>query len=584
MKPADLIITARHSARVPVSRLWQRLAHRKAMRAWTGRPVADLASVIDVPAARYDPAIDEVADAIARLRALTFSNAPSEVAAGRVTLRGQAREIAPLDRFDWSALSRAAEADVNWFYELSYVGFLVPNLAAPETQAQLIGALAGLEAVGAAGAWSKSLGWKPIAASNRLINLVPVLAALTRGSADAETLAAVMRHGDICEGLLTALREDHLQYNHLVFNIVAVLLWRAATGKALPNEALRTLKATLDDQILPDGGHAERSATYHAHVLSMIQFIAATPGVGDDLSAWLAKAAARMAAALPVMSHPDGDIALFNDAALFDAPPASAFVETPQELYAVLPQTGYGQIRSGRGAVILDGGAPGPRDNPGHGHSDYLSIEASWEGRRLIVDYGVSSYVAGRERDLTRGGVSHNGPRLEGRELIEFSGAFRVGRSSRAGVVQSRKQDLKGLSAWCQPWFDGGARLERDVLLFSPDVFLIVDRWIGRGQPASPTFLIPSDWTCRLDADGGLNLNEKGGATATIQSLFGDGVSLAEAVYWPLGAGRSSPAHQLMVIPRAHGAGRASVLAVGAPGAVAEAHAELVALAARLLG
>lgn len=84
------------------------------------------------------------------------------------------------------------------------------------------------------------------------------------------------------------------------------------------------------EQILPDGGHFERSPMYHAtlleDLLDLVQLGARWLGLvaEPELADWRATAR-RMLRWLHVMTHPDGGIAFFNDAALGIAPDLAAY-------------------------------------------------------------------------------------------------------------------------------------------------------------------------------------------------------------------------------------------------------------------
>ena len=80
----------------------------------------------------------------------------------------------------------------------------------------------------------------------------------------------------------------------------------------------------LDEQILPDGGHFELSPMYHSIILegildllSLQQAYPGRPFLEHDLGRpRLAQIAGSMLGWLDDMTHPDGQIALFNDAAM----------------------------------------------------------------------------------------------------------------------------------------------------------------------------------------------------------------------------------------------------------------------------
>ncbi len=239
--------------------------------------------------------------------------------------------------------------------------------------------------------------------------------------------------------------EWHLTANHLLENAIALALagccfdhpeavrWRRK-GRAL-------LEAELAEQVLPDGGHFERSPMYQCRVLYALRLLDAS---GDaTLRALVAPYSAALAQALALMTHPDGDIALLNDSALGIYPtPGELDCHAPPEGAFALPETGYYGARNGHGDYVICDAAPlGPDYQPGHGHADLFSFELSLAGSRVIVDSGVSTYEAGAMRDYCRSTRAHNTVTVAGRDQAELWGAFRVGRRCRPHGVEWRPSD-----------------------------------------------------------------------------------------------------------------------------------------------
>ena len=79
-------------------------------------------------------------------------------------------------------------------------------------------------------------------------------------------------------------------------------------------QGLAILDRELSEQVLADGGHFERSPMYHARITYLLQLLVAT-GI-DELVSRAEEPLARMRAALALLCHPDGEIALLNDSAL----------------------------------------------------------------------------------------------------------------------------------------------------------------------------------------------------------------------------------------------------------------------------
>ncbi len=168
---------------------------------------------------------------------------------------------------------------------------------------------------------------------------------------------------------------------------------------------------------------------------------------------------------LAAMRHPDGEIALFGDAAHgIAAEPGSILAyaarlgfETPAFASGSFPVTGYHVWRGGNDALFVDAGPIGPDYLPAHAHGDIFSYELSLDGRRVVVDGGTSTYEAGAERDWVRSTRAHNTVEIAGVDQAEFFAAFRVGRRGRPHEVVARVSGEEGIQV--SGWHDGYRRL-----------------------------------------------------------------------------------------------------------------------------
>ncbi len=217
--------------------------------------------------------------------------------------------------------------------------------------------------------------------------------------------------------------------------------FEGAEADAWRTKGLALLRRELQEQVLPDGGHFERSPMYHAIVLEdlldLLQLARVYPGLfaEDDVTAWR-ETVQRMHRWLRVMTHPDGGIAFFNDAALDIAPTLAALTEYASALgvacdqapladIEALADSGYVRLQTGPAVLIADVGEIGPDYLPGHAHADTLSFELSLQGRRVLVN---------RARQRTK--MAQNGCGSEGRRPITPSSwtALILPRSGAASV------------------------------------------------------------------------------------------------------------------------------------------------------
>ena len=234
--------------------------------------------------------------------------------------------------------------------------------------------------------------------------------------------------------------ESDIGGNHLIKNI-KTLIWASAFFAGSEAErwrslGIRMLAEELPRQVFPDGAHFERSPSYHCQAFA--DLLECRHALGEEpLNGALDDALARMAQVTADLAHPDGRVALFNDAGLSMAYTPGECLDvyerlfgrrpTPRRIFA-LRDAGYFGLRSGDAYFVADCGRIAPDDLPAHGHGDVLSFEWSVAGERIIVDQGVFEYNAGERRQRARSASSHNTLCFDDADQTDFFGSFRCGR------------------------------------------------------------------------------------------------------------------------------------------------------------
>lgn len=288
-------------------------------------------------------------------------------------------------------------------------------------------------------------GWEPYPLSLRIVNWIKwVLAGNSLEAAALHSLAVQARW-------LVGRLEWHLLGNHLLANAKALTFagtfFAGPEANAWRGKGLEILQRELGEQILKDGGHFERSPMYHAiileDVLDLIQLDLRFPGVVDAaLVAEWRQLAVRMLGWLRTMTHPDGEISFFNDAAHGIAPNLAALAayadalgigaRAPAQLHLnLLAESGYLRAQKGDAVLLADVGEIGPDYLPGHAHADTLSFELSIFGQRIIVNSGISEYGLGSERLRQRSTGAHSTVQVDDANSSEVWGGFRVARRAR---------------------------------------------------------------------------------------------------------------------------------------------------------
>jgi uncharacterized heparinase superfamily protein len=262
----------------------------------------------------------------------------------------------------------------------------------------------------------KGDGWHPYPLSTRIGNWIAAVS-LCPELLDEVVAASLWRQLIYLERNL----EFDVLGNHLIRNARALALGGVFfSAEELRKRGLELLRTELSNQVLPDGGHYERSPVYHALVLRDLLEVRAATGAG-----FLDDTIERMLAFSSALARPDGLPALFNDGSADLAPTLE--VPTPARGVSVFPDTGYVVVRERRIWLAFDCGPPAPAFLPAHAHADALSFQLWVDGAPAVVDPGVSTYAAGSARRRDRGTAAHSTVTVDGADQFQIWGAFRSG-------------------------------------------------------------------------------------------------------------------------------------------------------------
>jgi uncharacterized heparinase superfamily protein len=326
--------------------------------------------------------------------------------------------------------------------------------------------------------------------------------------------------------------EDHLEYdclgNHLLANgkalVFAGLFFGGKAGSRWYNIGQRILWRGLQDQLLEDGGHQERSPMYHSIVLQdYLEVALALKLNGREVPDWVRTHMISMGDLLSGVRHPDGEIPLFGDSAfgiahkpgdilaaaerLLDA--SGRWPDTKPGLYCTLiapqanqpgktsqltqkmrsswPATGY-FVLPGAGSgdrLIVDAKPMGPDHLPAHGHCSLFSYELSIRGERFIVDSGVETYEPGAWRTFWRSTRAHNTVVVDGAEQFEIWASFRVGKRTQLMECTLLQQSSTSLFVGVHSGFVGQkapTRQRRFIASLAGEYWLVLDEIKGRGN------------------------------------------------------------------------------------------------------
>lgn len=426
---------------------------------------------------------------------------------GTFSVKGVQKEFGSLESVCWDNAFPDEPEKLHWMHDLAFFSFAIALVRGDagrgvNTLARLVAALETRHAIGQG---RFHFVWSPIALSLRIMGLACAAALARRSGVELSSaeLKTIELHIAFCAGLLDSTAERYLGYNHNAFAEMALLVASCATGNdvCLAQRANQAAVA-IRRHVLEDGLWEERSPTYHIHMLLLARALVAMDLVTGIGGTQFKEVAQNMLEALSVLVHSDGEIAVLNDAAIEDsvAPASVGWAQPLAEVWhGDLPDAGYAQLRRGETSLIFDAGIMGPDDVIGHGHGDFLSVEACWKGQRLLVDPGVRSITSGKSRQETRSATLHNGPGFEGCEPAEFFGTWRVGRRGRAGFTDrasTREGGTLTVEGSCDGYspFTKGQDVRRRVSLHASGEIEIIDSWPASTPRRRVALLIPATW------------------------------------------------------------------------------------------
>jgi uncharacterized heparinase superfamily protein len=374
-------------------------------------------------------------------------------------------------------------------------------------------------------------GWEPYPTSLRIVNWI-------KWALRGNTLEPEWRHSLAVQvRWLTKRLETHLLGNHLLANAKALVFagfyFEGEEAEDWLERGFTILAREFPEQILSDGGHFERSPMYHAlvteDVLDLIKltktYRAALPDPWRGFVDTWKESACRMQRWLETMSHPDGEISFFNDAAfgiamkparlkryLLNVIGNDAAMNVHRERPSTgeaqilhLPESGYIRVDDAVSALLIDAAPIGPDYLPGHAHADTLSFEWSVFGQRVLVNGGTSRYGSGEGREAERGTPAHSTVTIDGQNSSEVWAGFRVARRAHPQDLSiHREQD--GVRIRCA--HDGYRRLlgrpvHRRTWTSRSGSLRVEDSIEGQCRSAVARFHLHPEITCEVSEDVG---------------------------------------------------------------------------------
>jgi len=338
----------------------------------------------------------------------------------------------------------------------------------------------------------------------------------------------------------------HLTGEALALYVAGCALPGLRPGARWAGTGREVLLAELRQQVLSDGGHAERSGHYHRYSTDFyLLALTVARRHQDAVASEFEESARHQARYLRTISDDSGRRPAFGDddggqlfpicgraaedcrdtlaiASVLLEQPELALGPPPEEAYwlcggrvaraaagatapwpsAALTSTGYYVSRTAsRDHLVFDAGAHG-FINGGHAHSDALSVVLTVGGKPLLVDPGTATYTMDPAvRDRFRGTAMHNTLVLDGRPQSQPRGPFHW--QSAAAAQAQVWRSMPGCD-YVEGTHDGylPIRHTRSILAIHGTGWWIVDHVLGDGEHDAEIYWhLHPDW--RADVRGG---------------------------------------------------------------------------------
>jgi hypothetical protein len=334
------------------------------------------------------------------------------------------------DKIDWAF----KDFGLLWNYNLNYFDFLHQDDVDKDHKLDFISSF--IEGEGA--------NFDPYPTSVRLINWILLVSKNeVEDRKVIDSIYSQARH-------LSRFLEYHLLGNHLLENGFALLFAAYYLSEdRFYHKAKSIIHAELEEQILKDGAHFERSPMYHKimlfRIMQTIDLIRKNGRFVDeqDLLETLENKAKMMLGWLTHMTFENGDFGRFNDSAGGIAVETAYLFELAQKLsipiqHSPLSDSGYRKFRGTCFEGIMDVGSLEPKYIPGHAHADIAHFVVHYKKQPFIVDRGVSTYEKNEVRHNERSTNAHNTVVVAGHNQSNIWGGFRV--AQKAEVCDFKEQ------------------------------------------------------------------------------------------------------------------------------------------------
>ncbi len=289
---------------------------------------------------------------------------------------------------------------------------------------------------------------------------------------------------------------------------------------------LARMEAEIARQILPDGGHIDRSPEdlVHAYRLTTMVMDALT-AIQHPVSHELRSAHDRMAPMVRFFRHGDGALALFNGGMECDPRMIAGLLardEVRGQPFGYARHSGYQRIAAGRTLVIMDCGTPPPGPFSAEAHAGCLAFEFSTGTHRIVVNCGAAKDARQSKWDnALRVTAAHSTLTLadtsEGAILTSGWARDLLGPRLLGGVSEVETSRVETSQGWSVSAAHNGyaaafgVQHEREMTLSVQGISLSgIDRVVPKGKPRGPGGGLPFAIRFHIHPDVRVSLSQGG--------------------------------------------------------------------------
>ena len=298
----------------------------------------------------------------------------------------------------------------------------------------------------------KGNGWEPYTISIRLVNWIKFFLIIGEKPSDLIITSLNKQFSFLSKNL-----EFHILGNHLLANIKAMIFFifyfDTSNLKKKNKKIFLLLNSQINTQILNDGYHYELSPFYHSIIIEDLLDIVNLGKIYKYDFKIDKRLILKMINALKLTTHPDGNLANFNDTHHKVKYAFKALENYYLKIFSnqiklnneqkinSLNNSGFYRYNNKYFDIICFFGSITSHHQPGHSHACTLSFELSSKSKTIFRNLGTSTYNNNSQRLKDRSSESYNMLQVGKINSNEVWDSFRVG--NRAKVFDFKTKKIK---------------------------------------------------------------------------------------------------------------------------------------------